>query len=752
MLALSLICAATSASAFPLPWRRAKAAAPPAAAPSRATAANSAIRQGRLANGLAWAVEPIAGEPLSLRLYFSGRAVEREPNAAALAAILQRLPFDSLKTRHGEARALAAAQGLAFSLDETAEPIGLAGTSWRFDGVKAGEGERSALTLLRAIAEPPRPDQRAIDRARDAVAAEARSPLAARRRIYLARAAFLLGTEPSAGAIEPPAHVTRASRAAFGESVARPDAAVLVIAGDIDPGVAEQEITQTFGDWRARARGPAPAAAPPMQGGPRASAVVDAGAPTTVQLSWFPAASGEAAAGPGAVADRLAVAVMNARLAGIGGAENQAVFGAALLDDDALGPGIVSLLAGAEPGRWREALASLDAVARRAVAGPVGADELAAASAAERARLAGRTAAPLSGAEAADALAADLAGGRRPTTPAEDLASFDRATVTPEDIRQAATALFAGAGPLIFVTTPAPIEGAEGAILAAYQEAHATPLATVQARPAPLAWPYEDVGPPGAIATRREVADVGAVFVGFENGVRLIVEPTKLAHDANHVGEVRVKLLAGSGLPPGLDGTAVIRAGLKKIAFGDIAKVLPGVRFSADLAVENGAAAFTGVTNSEDLESQLRVLTAYLVDPARPPPSASGETAGPIEAIVVGDVTPEKAIAAVAATLGTLPPVAGKPPPAPPEPSAAESLLRQIVAAGGDARAPSAAEVEAARAALLARMDRDERSNAWWLSALDYVDIDPARLAHLRTRRAALLRVTVAEVRSAMRR
>ncbi len=211
-------------------------------------------------------------------------------------------------------------------------------------------------------------------------------------------------------------------------------------------------------------------------------------------------------------------------------------------------------------------------------------------------------------------------------------------------------------------------------------------------------------------------------------------------------------MLAGAGLAAGLDGAAVIRAGLKRIAFNDIGKVLPAKRWSAELRLENGAAAFAAVTTSDDLEAQMQVLAAYLLDPARPPPTAPGETGGPIEAIVVGDVTPEKAIAAVAATLGALPAAAGVAPAAPATPSAAKQVAAEIAGSGGDTGSASSPAIQAARAALLARLDKSEHSNAWWLDALSYVDLDPVRLARLRSRRAALLRVTLAEVRAAGRR
>ncbi len=512
-LALAILAVAGSAAAFPLPWRRAKPAAPAAAAASATTprASDSSIRQGRLANGLAWAIQPIPGAPISLRLEFSGRQAAGFANVAALADISRRLAFAGLKTRHGEARALAAAHDLVFSPDQTAAPLGLAGATWRFDGVKDGSDLQAALAILRAVAEGPPLDQKAIDAARDAAASAARSPKDLQRRIYLARAAFLLGVDPAAGAIEPPARLSRASLAAFAAAANRPDEAVLTVAGDVDPALAEAGIATLFRDWRPRGGAPAPAI--PPGGGARAVVFVDSGAPASVQLSWRPdAPTGGAAADP---VESLAAAVINDRLAGLAAGSDQSVSGAALLADDSAGVRTASLLAGTDPEHWRQALAALDLAARRSSDDPLGADELAAAIAAERQRLVDRAgAAATAPSAAADDLAADLMAGRAPTTAAEDLAAFDHGigAVTPEAVRGAIKALFAGRGPLIFVTAPAPIDGGEAAVLAAYQTARAAPL-TSQVHATPLAWPYADFGAPGAIAGQREIPDLDAVFV-----------------------------------------------------------------------------------------------------------------------------------------------------------------------------------------------------------------------------------------------
>jgi zinc protease len=57
------------------------------------------------------------------------------------------------------------------------------------------------------------------------------------------------------------------------------------------------------------------------------------------------------------------------------------------------------------------------------------------------------------------------------------------------------------------------------------------------------AWPYSSFGPTGKVAEQKDVTDLDAVFVRFENGVRLTVKPTKFRDD-----QVVVKVRAGHGL------------------------------------------------------------------------------------------------------------------------------------------------------------------------------------------------------------
>jgi zinc protease len=236
-------------------------------------------------------------------------------------------------------------------------------------------------------------------------------------------------------------------------------------------------------------------------------------------------------------------------------------------------------------------------------------------------------------------------------------------------------------------------------------------------------WPYSSFGPLGKVAEQKDITDLDAVFVRFENGVKLSIKPTKFRDD-----QILVKVRAGHGLldlpsdkqSPLWSGSAFIEGGLKQISAQDIDRVLTGKIWNAQLGVEDDAFTISGRTRPEDLSTEMQVLAAYAVEPGWRPeafnrvktgygtlhdqlqsttggvlgrdlgglmhegdqrwtfPSreqiaaasldelktavANPLAQGDLEIVIVGDTTVDKAIAAVAETFGALPKRPGDPP------------------------------------------------------------------------------------------
>ena len=373
-----------------------------------------------------------------------------------------------------------------------------------------------------------------------------------------------------------------------------------------------------------------------------------------------------------------------------------------------------------QPGRWREGLAAAEQEARRFVTYGVRQDELdreiTETRTALQAALAG--AATRRPADLANEIVGSLADREVVTAPADDLAAFEAVVkgLEAKAVNAGLAAIFQGQGPLVFMASPDPIEGGEATLLAALTTSQQTAVSQ-GSQATQTAWPYETFGPPGTVAAQREIGDLGATFVRFANGVRLTVKPTKFRNDEVqvrvNVGSGMLDLRSDRQSPSWATG-AVIEGGLSKIGVEEMERVLAAKVYGARFGVTDDAFVLSGSTRTGDLPTQMQVLAAYLTDAAWGEAAfqrvrAAGKTIhdqyeatdegvlardlaglihkgdgrwtfptraqiaamtpadiraligprlaqGPLEVVIVGDVTLEQAIAATASTLGALPP------------------------------------------------------------------------------------------------
>ncbi len=317
-------------------------------------------------------------------------------------------------------------------------------------------------------------------------------------------------------------------------------------------------------------------------------------------------------------------------------------------------------------------------------------------------------------------------------TPQTSLDLFNAAVegLTAAQINAVLPQVFAGEGPLALFVTPVEIEGGEAAVTAALEASREVPVAAPAAQ-AELDWPYASFGTPGEVADRREIAEVGATVVTFANGIRLTVKPTTFRDEqilvSVRTGIGELGMPTDRSDPQALAPLVFTQGGVGQLTADDMSRVLNGRIYSAGFGVDGDRYSLSGATRPEDFALQMQVLTAYLTDPGlRPAPFqqikaffpqivaqqmatpggafqlqasgllASGDkrqsfpsaeevaawtiedlragvtrglASGPIDVIVVGDVTVDDAIAAVAPTLGALP---SRGPDAAPAPGATE--------------------------------------------------------------------------------
>ena len=702
-------------------------------------------RFGALPNGMRYAIMRNATPPgqASLRLVIRAGSLMESDDQQGLAHFLEHMAFNGSKAvqDRGEMVKVLQRLGLAFGADTNAQ-TGFDATTYKLDLPKADAPSiDTALKLLREVAGNLLLRQADVDSERGVILSEERVRDTPSYRIAKSRLGFLMaGQRPPRrwpiGLVPVIQNARRAQIADFYDRYYRPERATLIVIGDFDPAAMEAKIRAGFSDWRGAPRpGRDPDLGPVQRRGAQFRVAVEPGDQTSVQLSWVAApdlAVDNTAKRRREWVQRLGLAVLNRRLSTLARQQNPPFITAISFHGDQLRAEEISALSvTAEADHWQAALAAADAELRRAVRFGVRPDELAREITEQRAalKLAADGASTRRTPDLAEEVVGSLADDEVDTSPADDLTLFDAVAkdLTAEQVSGELTSMFSTSGPLVFLSAPTAIAGGEATLARAFADAEKVPVAA-PAQPKQVDWPYASFGPPGKVAARQDVADLGVQLVRFENGVRLTIKPTKFRD--NQV-LVRVRVGDGlAGLPPDRQsmawaGQAFAEGGLKQISADDAERALAGKTYGMTFAAEDDAFSLTGDTRTSDLATQLQELAAYVTDPGWRPEAferiktygetledqynatdsgvlardlsgllhggdrrwtfpnkgeIAGETlsdlqgqvspalaSGPIEVIVVGDVTPDAAIDAVARTFGALP---RRPDPAPPAPPA----------------------------------------------------------------------------------
>jgi zinc protease len=591
-------------------------------------------RFGALPNGMRYAVRKQSIPPgqAALRMWVDAGSLDETDAQQGLAHFLEHMAFNGSKNvPEGDMIKILERLGLAFGADTNAS-TNFSQTIYQLDLPRTNdETVDTSLMLLREAAGQLTIAPAAVDRERGVVLSEERARDTPQYRIYKERLAFLLPglrlpSRYPIGKVDILKSAPASEIADFYRAYYRPERTVLVAVGDFDPAVMEAKIKAKFADWTPTApMGPLPDLGRPKPRGTEARVVVEPGAPLSLQISWVrppDLAPDTIAKRRSDLVQQLALNVLNRRFSAIGRSASPPFLGAgAFKADQEHSAELVMLSAGAAPGQWRPALDAIVKEQRRAVQYGVRQDELdrevEEVRAVLKAQVAG--AATRRQADLANEIVGALDDQEVVTNPAQDLAMFeaDVKGLTAAEASATLKSTFSGAGPLLFMSSPTPVEGGEAAVLAEFAAAQKTavtpPIANAQ-----VAWPYETFGPPGKVAETRAVDDLGTTFIRFANGVRLTVKPTKFRDD-----EVLVRVNIGEGLedlPKDRQSQAwatgaYIEGGLKKISNEDMERVLASKVFGARFGIGDDAFVLSGSTRTGDLPTQMQVLAAYLAEP-----------------------------------------------------------------------------------------------------------------------------------------
>jgi zinc protease len=692
------------------------------------------VRYGMLANGMRYAIQRNATPPgqSSLRLYYDAGSLEETDAQQGLAHFLEHMNFNgSKKVPEGEMIKILQRHGLAFGADTNAS-TSFAQTVYQLDLPKSDdETVDSSLMLLRQGASELSLDPAAIDRERGVVLSEERSRDTPDYRVTKASLAFMFKDQVASrrmpiGTIEVLKSAGRELIADYYAKYYRPERAVLVAVGDFDVDRMEAKIKAQFADWKgAGPAGPEPQLGAPVKRGPEVKLVVEPGAQMQIQIQWLspPDTSKDSLAKrQRRTLEQLGLAVLNRRLQRLARAPSPPFIGAQSFKGDALHSAeVAGLQVLARPEQWRTALETAEQEARRLIQYGVRKDELD--REIEETRVQLQTAAAQSATRRTPSVANDIVqtldDDEVYTNPVQDLAMFEQALkgVSAETVSKAIPGIFSGEGPLVFMSSPTPIEGGEASLTKAFAEARAKPVSapTLQAA---KTWPYGNFGAPGKVVQRKTLEDLGVTMVRFQNGVRLTVRPSQVRKDQvlirARIGRGQLDLPKDRVTPVWAARNAVVEGGLKDLSMEQMEQVLASNVFGADFSTGEDAFVLQGATRPEDFAIQMQVLAAYATVPAfRPeafqrirtfrstqydqlsstpsgvlqrelgrlmhgddprfsfPTKAQIQAAtpeqfkavlaprvasGPIEVVITGDVTLDKAIELTAATFGALPP------------------------------------------------------------------------------------------------
>ncbi|MDO9335563.1 MAG: insulinase family protein [Caulobacter sp.] len=695
-------------------------------------AADPAIRFGALPNGMRYALMKNATPPgeAALRLHFRAGSLNEADDQQGLAHFLEHMAFNGSKAiPEGELVKILERHGLAFGADTNAS-TNFDETIYQLNLPKTDDQTVDvSLQMMRETAGNLLIEADAVDRERGVVLSEERARDTPGWQTYRKRMEFQMkGQLPpkryAIGQVEILKTASRDRIAAFYDGFYRPERATLVMVGDFDLDAMEAKIKARFGDWTARGPdGGEPDLGPVAPRKPEALVAVQPGSPTALQITWLAPPQlrrDSLAKRRDDVVEQLGFAVLNRRFNTLmRGAEPPFISAGAFRGDQLQAAEVTSIAITSRPGEWRAALTAAMAEQRRAVQYGVLQPELDREVEEFRAYLKSRVAGAAT--RRTPALAADILGSlvdaEVVTSPAQDLELFETIVkdLKADTVSATLKTAFTGQGPLIFLATPTAVNGAEVAVMEAYDTALKGDV-TAPSAVAQGSWPYEAFGAPGKIAEQKDVVDLDATFVRFENGVRLTAKPTKFRDD-----QIMVRVRIGDGtlsLPadrqsPAWAASSIIEGGLGKITTEDMERVLAGRVYGAGFGVEDDAFVLSGGTRPEDAELQMQVLAAYATDAAWRPAAfqrvrnvaatydeqyqattsgvlardlagllhsgdrrwtwptpaeirateleqvkaavAPALASGPIEVVIVGDITVDKAIEITAATFGALP-------------------------------------------------------------------------------------------------
>ena len=612
---------------------------------------------GELPNGLRYAVRKngVPPDQVSVRVRIDAGSLHEEDSELGYAHLLEHLLFRESRYL-GPAEAIPTWQrlGATFGSDTNAE-TSPTHTVYKLDLPNVNEAKLAeSMKLLSGMVRSPVLSDANVKAEVPIVMAEKRERGGPGERAGNASREVLfsgqrLATRTPIGTEETLGAATGDSVSAFYKRWYRPENAVIVAAGDMDPLQLAAEIEKWFGDWQ----GEGPAVPAPDFGDPVAPAGADPENPVgevgvvvepdlprsftyAVMRPWRPVQD-TVAYNEGLLRDALAQALINRRLESRARAGGSYLYAQVSQDDVSRSADMTFVSFAPLTDDWKTALDDIRGVIADALATPPSQEEidreLAEFEIVFKSQVEQRRVLP--GPRLADDIVNAVDIREAVAAPETVLTVFNsmRETITPELVLDHTRALFTGDVIRASYVTPATGEASVEAIRAALGEDIA---ADAEARVAAQAISFDDlpaVGEPGEVVAQAPIGVLDIEQVEFANGVKAIL----WANDAEP-GRVAVKVRFGAGyraIDPedavyaNLGYAALIGSGIGELGQEELDVLATGRKFGFDFQTGDGAFSFYAQTREQDLEEQLYLFAAKLAMPGWDPnPVTRAKAAG----------------------------------------------------------------------------------------------------------------------------
>lgn len=602
-----------------------------------------AWRVGTLPNGMRYLIRrnaTPAGQGM-VQLWVDGGSISETDDELGYAHFIEHMAFNgSTRVPEGEMVKLLEREGLAFGADTNAS-TSFGTTLYKLDLPRNTPALLdTALMLMRETASELTFGPEAVEREKGVILAERRVRDTYQLKTTVDGLQFeypgaLFPRRLPIGTVETLQSATPEKLRGLWQRLYQPASTAIIVVGDFDPDMVEQAVRRHFSDWTGQTPAPLPDAGPVDPGlGNRADVFIDPALAERITVSrhglWLDQADTLEFRQQN-VRRQIAYGIINRRFQRLMRQDNPPFRSAGFGTGEVFEVGrTTSLVVDAGEGEWATALAAAQAEYRRALEHGFTVAEVAEQVANLRTALENNAAGADTRSNASFIAAALtlLENGQVPTTPASALARFTDhlPEITPESVLAALKSEAVpldgdGTGPLIrFEGRKAP-EGGEAALLSAWQQGMAAPVAAPESA-GTMAFAYTDFGPDGVVASDTREPKLGIRTITFANGLKLNLKPTDLAKDRISVllnidgGEMLdtadnpLATAMTSSLPTG---------GLGLHTVDELQTIMAGRSVSFGISADEDVFTMGATTTPRDLELQLQLMAAAVLDAAYRP-------------------------------------------------------------------------------------------------------------------------------------